>query len=807
LVLSASAADEERVFKVINASNGLSDNSAQQVVCTLTGRLVIAARGNLNFFNGVSFYHIDTHSEYNYQLPQYQGNDHIYFDKLHHLWLKNKYTVTCVDLLQESFVTDVDSVMRHVMGCDNQVLDLFTDSIGHVWLVTEKGLYGVAQKKHYPMLRERSIQDLFVRDSLLLTFYDNGEEVGQDVTSGRTVHRTKAYGWEDGEKYSKSSVLLPFGDGLYQIRNGDQESILLHFDLKTLQWSVVMHLPYHMNNMAVDRDGQMLYIVTSYGYWTYHLQTKELRHVEQLTFASGQKQLVSCNSVAFDRQGGLWIATDKRGMLYARPAAARFTTYTWDQPEARRYAEMMDNLSQNITEFNGKQANCMYTDSRGWTWFGTTKGLYMYETPQSEPMVFSKTNGLLNNVIHAVVEDSEHNVWVSTSCGISCILFEKGRPVFVNSFNEDDNVPNESFSNNKALRLDDGTIVMQALDHVVHFDPRDFGKVNKHWPMVLYPKMVKVLVNGHDVRPGEELDGNVVIDRAITRAYDIWLNADQNTVSLTFTGLNYLRPLQTYYRVKVTGPGIRDEEKVYSYYNGGGTVDSRGQFHLPLVSLKPGEYTVQVQVSMFPNEWPAKAVTWTIHVNQPWWRTTGVYMVLSLILIGLLVANFYYFSQNTKMRARRNNQEGDTIRKIKSFVDTCEGFSKEVLEPTPDEIYGTDEGESRKLQPEFIEIMQKLIPFVQQHKNGSLSMNQLSKAAQVDIVELYDVISTNLYKSPRQLSIVTRLQDSIRLLTETDMSIEEIAQECGFYTPNYYIGNFFHKYKMTPGEYREENKA
>jgi hypothetical protein len=38
---------------------------------------------------------------------------------------------------------------------------------------------------------------------------------------------------------------------------------------------------------------------------------------------------------------------------------------------------------------------------------------------------------------------------------------------YVMSFNNDDNVPNETFINGKALKLEDGTIIMQSLDHIV----------------------------------------------------------------------------------------------------------------------------------------------------------------------------------------------------------------------------------------------------------------------------------------------------------------------------------------------------
>lgn len=804
-ILSAQATNE-RQFKVINASNGLADNSAQAVVCTKTGRLIISTMGTINFYNGTTFSHIDPHPDFLYQLPQYKGNSHLYFDRHHHIWLKDKYSVACIDLMQEEYVTKPDSVIQNVFGCQNQVMDIFTDSIGDVWLLTEKGLYGVEQKKYYSVLRDLNLQDLEVCNNMLLTFYENGEEVAQDLETGRTIHRTKAYDWKDAEAYRNSSVMLRYGDGFYQIRNGDTESILLFFDLKALKWDIIMRLPYHMNNMAFEDNGHVLYIASGYGYWSYDTKTKELEHVEKLMLVTGEQLLTDCNAIEFDKQGGLWIGTEKRGLLYARPAASRFTSYTWDMPEAVRFGQMMEHLTQNVTEFNGKKANCMFTDSRNWSWFGTTKGLYMYKTPQSAPVVFNKEKGLLNNVIHAVIEDDDHNIWCSTSCGISCVMFEGDTPVFVNSFNEGDGVPNESFSNNKAMRLDNGTIVMQAHDHVVLFDPRDFDLVNDRKSFKLYPKLFKILVNGNAAIPLQEEEGNIIIDRAVSRVKDISLNANQNSVRLSFSGLNFFRPLQTYYRVRVSGPGIKDEWKVYSHFNSPEIVDEQGCLHLPLVSLKPGDYNIEVQASMFPDVWTTKPFMWIIHVNQPWWRTTGVYIGLLLLLIVILAVNFYYYSKNTKMRVRRNNEEGDMIRKIKSFVERCNGYSSQPLVPAQNEIYSSTTDAKTKLSPEFVSLMQKLIPFVSQHSNSELSMSRLSKEASVDIVELYDIISSNLNKSPRELSKIIRLQKAVALLTESDKSIEQIANECGFYTPNYFIGNFFHEYKLTPLEYREEYK-
>lgn len=791
------ATGEDRQFKVINASNELADNSAQCVVCTKTGRIIISTVGNLNFYDGANFTHIDTRQDYQYQLPLYSGNYHLYFDRYHHLWLKNTHSVTCVDLLMEKFIANPDSVVR-AMGCSEPVLDFFTDSIGDVWVVTEKGLCDIANNRTFQILRDRNLQDISVHGNLLLTFYDNGEEIGIDLNTGGIAHRSKAYEWEDARRYASSTVCLNDGDVYYQIRNGNQCSVLLRFDLRTLQWRKIMELPYNLNDLSL-RNG-VLYIASAYGYWQYDTQTEEKTHVERLALLNGTKLLTDCNTLVFDKQGGMWIGTEQRGLLYARPTPPAFKSYTWEHPLAGKYAAMFEGVTQNITEFNGKKANCMYVDSRNWSWFGTTTGLYLYRSPKEEPIVFSRQNGLNNNVVHSIVEDHDHNVWVSTSNGISVVMVRDGSPVFVNSFDQNDNVPDESFSNCKALCLDDGTIVMQALDHIVTFRPEEMRNLNEENDIRLFPKLVKILVNGSTVVPGEERDGNMIIDRAVSRIKDIVLKADQNTVSLTFSGLNYYRPLQTYYRWRVRE--LSEEWQTCSYYSASENIDKEGMLHLPFVGLKPGTYTLHVEASMFPDVWPDKPYEWIIHVNQPWWQATGVYIGIAAVILVFLVLNLIVFGRNTRMRAQRNNEELDVIRKIRSFVDRCNLLGKEPLMPTQEELYGDKNDTRNKLAPEFVELMMKLVPYVQEHDN--LTMRSLSEEGGIDIVRLYDVVTANIYKNPRELIRQQRLQAAARLLVTTDKGVNEIAQECGFGSPNYFIGSFFHQYKLTPGEYRKE---
>jgi len=198
-----SNATEERVFTVINAADGLADNSAQALVCTKTGRMVISTLGNINFYNGSEFTYIVTRREFSHPLQQYRGSYRLYFDRRHHLWLKNAGSITCTDLIQEQFTLNTDSVLRE-LKCPMPVLDLFTDSLGHIWTLSDDGLYGVEQDRVYNVLRNSNLQEVDVFDDMLITIYGNGEEVAQSISTGKTVHRTKAYDWDTAQRFSNT---------------------------------------------------------------------------------------------------------------------------------------------------------------------------------------------------------------------------------------------------------------------------------------------------------------------------------------------------------------------------------------------------------------------------------------------------------------------------------------------------------------------------------------------------------------------------------------------------------------------------
>ena len=800
-ILTAGAVNvSPRIFRNYTAANGLADNGAQTILCTKTGRLVITTAGQINFYDGASFSYIDPLDENIYALSDYRGNYHLYFDKYHHIWLKNTGSVTCVELITERFVPSIEDVFAE-FGVKERVMDLFVDRTGVVWLLTANGLYSVATKQYIKPRAGLNLQDLEVyKDKFLMLFYENGLMEMYDIAKGKRLTENRPYNDEMARHYAASSLVMMDSTKVYQIRNGAKDAILMQYDVPRKEWTELLRTPYHLNSLV--KHDSLLYVPCEYGYWTVHESSYETTHIEALSIMSGQPLETDINVIAFDRQGGMWAGTESRGILYSRPYKPPFIPYAWGTPTANQLGSMMSNVNQ-WPKFRDRTVNCVFKDSRGWTWVGTSQGLQVYRRESDLlPQVYTTKDGLYNNIVHSIVEDQAHHIWVATSYGISVVLFDEDDKVhFINSYNEYDHVPNEVFVNGKAMLLPDGQIAMQSLDHVVLFDPTKMSTLDNSYPFKIYPKLIKLMVNGIDVNPTTEIDGKRILDRALSRVWGLDLNYNQNSLTLVFSALNYFRPQQTFYRVRVLG--LDEEWRVLSPFSSD-MVDKDGLLHLPLIALRPGHYTIQVQASLAPDVWDTRPYEWTIDVNEPWWRSVGLFGLLAFVLVVMAGINLFYYMKNANLRAMRNSEEIGLINRIYAFVDRC-NTSAEVLEPVVEEYTSAQPDPQVELDEDFLKIYKKIAHVVEfERKKKKMTMRRLSNAAGMDAKTFYQVITTNIFKSPRPLIKQARLQQAERMLRNTKEPLEVIADKCGFISVNFLISQFFQVHHVTPDQYRRK---
>ena len=800
--LTALAEDStrDRRFRVINAADGLADNSAQTIKCTFSGRLVVSTIGHINFYDGSGFTHISS-GDSRYLLPKYKGHYHLYFDDSHHLWLKDKGMVTCVNMLTEQFVSDIGSIFQ-AQGVKGHVEDMFVDSSGSIWLVQGNNIYSRHGKVSLPLRKGRVLQDMDISDNIVLLFYDDCQVDVYDIIAKKKLYSTNSLNHEEVKDYQESSVIYKYRNGFFQIRNGNNKALLMWFDLGTRKWTKVLSTDYYLSNMTVKDD--VLYIASAYGYWTYDTDSRQIEHYEMIKLTDGRELLTDMNCIEFDRQGGMWIGTEKRGLLYSKYIKSPFNVMTWDNPLSVKYAEMMDKVCTYDMLVKGHRLNCTYKDSRGWIWVGSLNGLYYFKPGQKDSICVKKEDGMVNDVVHSIIEDGKHNIWVSTSNGIVGLVIKNGKVTFVNSFINSDGIPAEAFVNGRAMRLDDGTIVMQALDHVVSFNPMKMSIMEGN-NILLHPKFVRLQVNGTNIFAGTEIDGRVVTEKAVSRLNMIELPSTQNSLSLKFSSLNYFRPIQTYYRYRVSG--LQDKWVMLSYYNSKGLVDKNGILHLPLLGLEPGNYMVEVQASMYPGKWTTPPVKVVVRIKEPWWRTTGLTLLISGVFLILIIWNIVIFSGNSRLKMKRNVSEVELFRRIDGFISRAEScrMEKQTHRSVNDESEDVTSGAD--LDKDAVELLMELVPY---SRNGKLDHNvlvQLAMKKRIKLTDIYDIITNNIFRSPALLTMAMLLEKASRDLIESGMTVEEIAEKNNFASPNYFIAMFFRRYGMTPLQWRSEGKG
>ena len=800
--LTALAEDStrDRRFRVINAADGLADNSAQTIKSTFSGRLVVSTIGHINFYDGSGFTHISS-GDSRYLLPKYKGHYHLYFDDSHHLWLKDKGMVTCVNMLTEQFVSDIGSIFQ-AQGVKGHVEDMFVDSSGSIWLVQGNNIYSRHGKVSLPLRKGRVLQDMDISDNIVLLFYDDCQVDVYDIIAKKKLYSTNSLNHEEVKDYQESSVIYKYRNGFFQIRNGNNKALLMWFDLGTRKWTKVLSTDYYLSNMTVKDD--VLYIASAYGYWTYDTDSRQIEHYEMIKLTDGRELLTDMNCIEFDRQGGMWIGTEKRGLLYSKYIKSPFNVMTWDNPLSVKYAEMMDKVCTYDMLVKGHRLNCTYKDSRGWIWVGSLNGLYYFKPGQKDSICVKKEDGMVNDVVHSIIEDGKHNIWVSTSNGIVGLVIKNGKVTFVNSFINSDGIPAEAFVNGRAMRLDDGTIVMQALDHVVSFNPMKMSIMEGN-NILLHPKFVRLQVNGTNIFAGTEIDGRVVTEKAVSRLNMIELPSTQNSLSLKFSSLNYFRPIQTYYRYRVSG--LQDKWVMLSYYNSKGLVDKNGILHLPLLGLEPGNYMVEVQASMYPGKWTTPPVKVVVRIKEPWWRTTGLTLLISGVFLILIIWNIVIFSGNSRLKMKRNVSEVELFRRIDGFISRAEScrMEKQTQRSVNDESEDVTSGAD--LDKDAVELLMELVPY---SRNGKLDHNvlvQLAIKKRIKLTDIYDIITNNIFRSPALLTMAMLLEKASRDLIESGMTVEEIAEKNNFASPNYFIAMFFRRYGMTPLQWRSEGKG
>lgn len=342
------------------------------------------------------------------------------------------------------------------------------------------------------------------------------------------------------------------------------------------------------------------------------------------------------SSFTEDRDGNLWVGGGYGiDVINVENGYHRYHSTTLDAGLA----------GNNVTE--------LLLDRQGLIWITTSQGLSYYDPKQERFYSYSTEEGLPTNNLVSILEDDNRNFWLSTQNGLSYAAVDRSQSPFrlnFRNFDERDGLQGALFNKNAAYRISDGDFIFGGPNGYNQFRSESFS-FDLDEPEVVFTGFQ--LFN-QTVAIGEQINGRIILDRAITYTPQIVLKYHEDVFSMDFAALNFIQLEKNKFRYKLEG------------FNQEWIPISEPPFRATYTNLDPGTYRLVVQAATHDGQWGGKQYSRTIVIQPPFWQTPLAYIIYA-VLAALVV--FYYrrhliAKERAKFRRMEEQREARRIQEL-----------------------------------------------------------------------------------------------------------------------------------------------
>lgn len=298
-----------------------------------------------------------------------------------------------------------------------------------------------------------------------------------------------------------------------------------------------------------------------------------------------------------------------------------------------KYKIENNKLEKDLFKIKGvkdlKTVQCIYQSVDGRIWFATRIGLYYVNDKTGELVHLTVDDGLPNNVIYGIEEDSFNNIWVSTNKGLSC--YNTVNHKFRN-FTINDGLQSNQFNNYSSCKTMDGQLYFGGINGITTFKP-ELLIDNPYSPQ---PIITKLLLYENEVRPG---DNTGILKKHISDTKNIVLDHSQRSFTLKFVVSNYLSAQHNTFSYKLEG--YDDEWTVVN--------DSRS---VSYTNIPHGDYCFKVRAANNDGKWSKKTTTLDIKILPVWYETWWAILIMIIGICVAILLIFRYFWVKKQMENR-----------------------------------------------------------------------------------------------------------------------------------------------------------
>ena len=387
-------------------------------------------------------------------------------------------------------------------------------------------------------------------------------------------------------------------------------------------------------------------------------------------------------SIYEDQSGTLWVGTGGRGLNKFNRETGHFVRYQHDP-------DNLNSLSHNAVR-------SIYEDQEGVLWIGTDDGLNRfgrntgqftrYQNDPADPNSLSndwvlsihqsrsgvlwiatyggglnkfdqetetfthyrEKDGLPNDSIYGILEDSRGCLWLSTNYGLS--RFDPRTETFKN-YDARDGLQSNEFNENSYFKNDDGEMFFGGVNGFNTFHP-NYVRGNPYIPPVVLTSLTQ---------SGEEVDLGQAIEE-VREVTFVWPN---NFFEFEIAALSYIQSEKNQYAYILEG---FDEEWIY--------IGTRrfGKY----TNLPGGTYTLRVKGSNNDGVWNKQGASVTITIVPPFWATWWFRGIIALTLVGGAIGGYRMRVRSIEIQNRE--LESQVEERTAELLRTNELLKREIAE-------------------------------------------------------------------------------------------------------------------------------